>query len=337
MRARLNASAARSAAWQDRQPPAAPMGCWRPHQGQVPGGCFHPNRRHGLHRPLVSCVRSPQPQPHLGGQPGHRVVPGRSKPLARSRQLAARRRRTRQRGGRGRHPDLEVTAVAGPVALINRGGHHPAGQLADLTPVTGLQEPEEQIDRPGLAAPGPGRLVPLNLAQEPVSMRGLDLPHRNLGPVQELLHRRGLAADRAIGHAVGQPGQHELGQQVLLISRGLIGGIQRPRGPQVPDHPQHQVSPRLQQSRRKLAITEHCSGLPKSSQESAHDTPTGLQRHLTCAKARPARSTVLANCRKVQHLARLDHVVNTRFTFAGFPLKLRGAHGGPTRAVALVG
>jgi kynurenine formamidase len=38
-----------------------------------------------------------------------------------------------------------------------------------------------------------------------------------------------------------------------------------------------------------------------------------------------------------ENLARLDQVVNTRFTFAGFPLKLRGAHGGPTRAVALVG
>src|SRR6266702_546478 len=38
-----------------------------------------------------------------------------------------------------------------------------------------------------------------------------------------------------------------------------------------------------------------------------------------------------------ENLARLDEVVNTRFTFAGFPLKLRGAHGGPTRAVALIG
>ncbi len=28
--------------------------------------------------------------------------------------------------------------------------------------------------------------------------------------------------------------------------------------------------------------------------------------------------------------------MNTRFTFVGFPLKLIGAHGGPTRAVALV-
>ena len=38
-----------------------------------------------------------------------------------------------------------------------------------------------------------------------------------------------------------------------------------------------------------------------------------------------------------ENLANLDQVVNTRFTFVGFPLKLRGAHGGPTRAVALVG
>jgi len=38
-----------------------------------------------------------------------------------------------------------------------------------------------------------------------------------------------------------------------------------------------------------------------------------------------------------ENLARLDEVVNTRFTFAGFPLKLCGGHGGPTRAVAIVG
>jgi kynurenine formamidase len=33
---------------------------------------------------------------------------------------------------------------------------------------------------------------------------------------------------------------------------------------------------------------------------------------------------------------RLTDVVNSRFTFAGFPLKVIGAHGGPTRAVAIV-
>lgn len=32
----------------------------------------------------------------------------------------------------------------------------------------------------------------------------------------------------------------------------------------------------------------------------------------------------------------LTEVVGTRFTFAGFPLKVVGAHGGPTRAVAIV-
>ena len=37
-----------------------------------------------------------------------------------------------------------------------------------------------------------------------------------------------------------------------------------------------------------------------------------------------------------ENLANLDQVVNRRFTFVGFPLKVRGAHGGPTRAVALV-
>jgi kynurenine formamidase len=37
-----------------------------------------------------------------------------------------------------------------------------------------------------------------------------------------------------------------------------------------------------------------------------------------------------------ENLARLDELLDTRFIFAGFPLKLVGAHGGPTRAVALL-
>lgn len=37
-----------------------------------------------------------------------------------------------------------------------------------------------------------------------------------------------------------------------------------------------------------------------------------------------------------ENLANLDQVVDARFTFYGFPLKLRDAHGGPTRAVAII-
>jgi kynurenine formamidase len=37
-----------------------------------------------------------------------------------------------------------------------------------------------------------------------------------------------------------------------------------------------------------------------------------------------------------ENLAHLDEVVGRRFTYVGFPLKLRGGHGGPTRAVALL-
>ena len=37
-----------------------------------------------------------------------------------------------------------------------------------------------------------------------------------------------------------------------------------------------------------------------------------------------------------ENLANLDQVVGQRFVFIGFPLRLRGGHGGPTRAVALV-
>ncbi|HEX9343315.1 MAG TPA: cyclase family protein [Actinomycetota bacterium] len=37
-----------------------------------------------------------------------------------------------------------------------------------------------------------------------------------------------------------------------------------------------------------------------------------------------------------ENLANLDKVSGRRFTFAGFPLRIRGGHGGPTRAVALL-
>lgn len=37
-----------------------------------------------------------------------------------------------------------------------------------------------------------------------------------------------------------------------------------------------------------------------------------------------------------ENLTNLDQVVGRRFTFIGLPLKLKGAHGGPTRAVALL-
>ena len=233
----------------------------------------------------------PQPQPGLGGQPGHRVVPGGGQPLARRGQLArARRRRTPPArpatAGRGRGS----RRMAGPVALIDRGGDHPAGQLVDLAPVAGLQEPEEQVDRPGLAAPGLRRLVPLLLAQEPVGVRGLDLPREHARMLQELLHRGDLAADRAVGHAVGQPGQHVLGHQVLLVGRGLTRPVQRPRGPQVPDHSQRHAAPRLQQSRTRLAIAEDCTGMPTPIQGSASDTPSGVSCHLTCDKRRPCPS-----------------------------------------------
>ncbi|WP_213451279.1 cyclase family protein [Rhizomonospora bruguierae] len=37
-----------------------------------------------------------------------------------------------------------------------------------------------------------------------------------------------------------------------------------------------------------------------------------------------------------ENLANLDQLIGRRFTFVGFPLKVIGAHGGPTRAVALL-
>jgi hypothetical protein len=53
-------AAARLAAAQDRQAPAAPIGWHRPQYGHSPSGWPQRNSRHALHNPLVSLVRSPQ-------------------------------------------------------------------------------------------------------------------------------------------------------------------------------------------------------------------------------------------------------------------------------------
>jgi len=37
-----------------------------------------------------------------------------------------------------------------------------------------------------------------------------------------------------------------------------------------------------------------------------------------------------------ENLANLGELIGKRFTFVGFPIKLIGGHGGPTRAVALL-
>ena len=100
---------------------------------------------------------------------------------------------------------------------------------------------------------------------------------------------------------IGEPEREHI--EARDVRPGLIPGAERPRGPQVPDHSQHQESPRLQQSRRNPMITEQSTGLLTPFRRSASDTPARLPRHLSCGKARPALSTAAANCRKVQHSA----------------------------------
>lgn len=63
----------------------------------------------------------------------------------------------------------------------------------------------------------------------------------------------------------------------------------------------------------------------------------------TCTPDNPSSTTYPVHMMGRKHhithyenLANLDQVAGKRFTFIGLPLKLRGAHGGPTRAAALV-
>lgn len=63
----------------------------------------------------------------------------------------------------------------------------------------------------------------------------------------------------------------------------------------------------------------------------------------TCTPDNPASKTypvhMMGRAHHITHyenLANLGRVAGQRFTFIGFPLKLKGAHGGPTRAVAVL-
>jgi kynurenine formamidase len=64
----------------------------------------------------------------------------------------------------------------------------------------------------------------------------------------------------------------------------------------------------------------------------------------SCTPDNPASRTYPCHmmCRRhhvthYENLANLDQVAGLRFVFAGFPLRLKGGHGGPTRAVAIIG
>jgi hypothetical protein len=138
---------------------------------------------------------------------------------------------------------MEVAAVPRPVARIDRRGNQPAGQLMDLPAVTHLQEPEEQVDRPGLAAPGLRRGVPLVLAEEPVGVGRLHLPRPHASGLQEPIHGRGLTPDGAVRDPVRQPGQHVLRQQVPLVRLGLRRISNRPGRPQIAHDTQHHCPP----------------------------------------------------------------------------------------------
>ena len=64
------------------------------------------------------------------------------------------------------------------------------------------------------------------------------------------------------------------------------------------------------------------------------DTPTPDN---PASKIFPAH--IMSNNEQITHyenLANLDQLLGKRFTFCGFPLKIVGGHGGPTRAVAIL-
>ncbi|HEV8166023.1 MAG TPA: hypothetical protein VGR74_16545, partial [Actinomycetota bacterium] len=253
----------------------------------------------------------PQPQADLGGQAGHGVVARAGQPLAAGGQLGAPAGKERaQRGRRWRHPHGEVAAVAGPVDLIDRGADQPAGQLVQLAAVAQLQKPVEEVDGAGLAAAGVVGPAMLVVAEEPVGVAGLDLPGPHPGRGQELLDRGEFAADGAVGHAVGQSGQDELGQQVLLVVGGSARVGQGAGGPQIAHDPEHGGPPQVQESKRDRTLPDRCSGISIARQESRRGARTHRARHLSCNSARKDHLHAPTNSRQIQHWAEdLDHRV----------------------------
>jgi hypothetical protein len=287
----------------------------------------------------------PQPEADLGGEAGHGVVAGAGQPLAAAGQLTPPAGEEAGQGGRRwRHPDGEVAAVAGPVDLVDRRGDQPAGQLVQLAAVAQLQEPVEEVDRAGLATAGVVGPMVLVVAQEPVGVAGLDLPGPHPGRGQERLEGGELAADGAVGHPVGQAGQDELGQQVLLVVGGVGRVGQGLRGPQVAHDPEHDGLPRVQQSQRGGTLSDRHAGIATPHQESGRRPRACRTGRLSRDKAKAGTSNAPTNSQPLQHWAEdLDHRVAEHqagrgarlievITQAGIGLRLARTWPGVTRA-----
>jgi kynurenine formamidase len=83
----------------------------------------------------------------------------------------------------------------------------------------------------------------------------------------------------------------------------------------------------LGESASKWIVQQQIKTFGVDSPTPDNPTSTSYPCHMMCRRE---------HITHYENLANLDRLVDTRFTFVGFPLKVRGAHGGPTRAVALV-
>ena len=214
-----------------------------------------------LHIRQVQAAHLVGAQPDLGHEPGRRVVPGRR------RELAARRQLTGPSGEQprhllfpGRNPQPGVLGSLRPVHLIDRAGHHPAGQRVQLSLVAQLQEREPGHQRACAGMPGPAGRLPHHRPEVGIGVGRLHLPQRAAEPLADLLQVADLAADRAVRQACRGPCQHEPRQQVGFVIRKLLGAGGAPHFPQVPHHRQARThAPALHKNRSYLTITEPSS------------------------------------------------------------------------------
>ena len=198
--------------------------------------------------PHVRQVQAPglvHPQPHLGHQPGRRVVPGRRGELPARRQLLpppgeqpldlARVRRDPQR---------RPLPAPRPVHLIDRALGHIAGQLINRRLVTQLHEQEVRLQRLRPRQPGARRRGPQHLPEILIRVRGTHLPQRPAEPLPGLLQVRHVQADRPVRQPCRRPRQHEPGQHVRLERRQLLRARGDTHLPHVPDNSQPHPDPR---------------------------------------------------------------------------------------------
>ncbi|MGI5380580.1 hypothetical protein ACQEV2_41505 [Streptomyces sp. CA-251387] len=170
------------------------------------------------------------PQPHIGCQPGDRVVAGGRAELAAGDEfLAPSGEQFLDLRLAGRDAQLRFHRGPRPVHLVQRALDHTAGEVVQFDLVPQLKELEEHRQRPRPAGPGRGLGVAEHLAEVHVRVGRLHVPQQADEPVPNQVQVVGVVADRAVDQPGRRPREYEPRQYIglelvefLLARRGPV-------------------------------------------------------------------------------------------------------------------